>query len=199
MKPMRARFAILAVVAVMVLPRAEVAAQTGAAQAGSLQTGAAATPRPAQTLVADALRMARSEHKVVLVHFGASWCGWCKQFDALLSAPVVGRLMSDNYVIVSLTALETPPHKAAENPGAADLMKAMNGTDGLPFFFFLDSTGKKVADSNVEPDGTNIGHPSTPAEIDAFDALLRRTAPRMTAQQRQQIRAYLTKAAASSG
>jgi thiol:disulfide interchange protein len=162
----------------------------------SAQAPATPAPQPAQTLVDAAVKTAKAEHKAVLVEFGASWCGWCHRFDAFLHAPVVGKLMTDNYVIVSLTVDESPDKKALDNPGAAELMKAMRGGGELPYFFFLDATGKKLADANVEPDGTDIGHPDTPVEVDAFDKLLQATAPHMTAAQRAQIHEFLTKMAA---
>jgi hypothetical protein len=45
------------------------------------------------------------------------------------------------------------------------------------------------------PKNGNIGYPATPEEIKAFAVLLEKTAPRMTARERDRITAYLTKAA----
>ena len=86
--------------------------------------------------------------------------------------------------------------KAQENPGAEAVMNEMGGANsGLPFFFFLDKAGKKIANSNVMPDGGNIGHPATAEEIKAFAGLLERTAPRMSGAQRGLIVDHLTKLA----
>jgi hypothetical protein len=131
----------------------------------------------------------------VLVEFGASWCGWCHRFEAFLADPGAGKPMHDQFVVVHLVALESGENKALENPGAEDLMRRMGGGGGIPFFFFLDGSGRKIADSNIMPGGGNVGHPNTVAEVEAFDALLRRIAPRFTDVQRATIHAYLTKAA----
>ena len=64
---------------------------------------------------------------------------------------------------------------------------------GLPFYFFLDKEGQKLADSMAMPGGKNIGHPANAEEIKAFEGLLERTAPRMTSGQRAKIADYLTK------
>jgi thiol-disulfide isomerase/thioredoxin len=156
-------------------------------------------PPPAQVLVDAAVRTATAEHKAVLVKFGASWCGWCHRFDAFLADTGVGPIMAANFVPVSLVTQETRVNKALENPGSDALMKAWGGAaSGLPFFVVLDSTGTKIADSNIMPDGSNVGHPATPEEVAAFDQLLVRTAPRITPAERARIRAYLDRIAGRS-
>jgi thiol:disulfide interchange protein len=147
----------------------------------------------AQELLGAAAKTAKAQNKTIMVHFTASWCGWCKRLDAFLNAPEVGKLMADNYVLLELTVHESRQKKALENPGAEALMKEMGGADaGLPYYFFLDKEGKKIGDSLVMPGGNNIGHPANADEIKAFVGLLERTAPRMTAIQRATIAEYLT-------
>src|SRR5436190_400746 len=143
-------------------------------------------PKPsAQELLSAAAKTARAQNKTIMVHFSASWCGWCKRLDAFLNAPEVGKLMADNYVLLELVVQETREKKALENPGAAEVMKEMGAADaGLPYYFFLDKDGKKIGDSLVMPGGKNIGHPANAEEIKAFVGLLERTAPLMTAIQR---------------
>lgn len=150
------------------------------------------TPPPAQELINAALKTAKAENKTVMVDFSASWCGWCKRLDTFLHSPEVGKLMSDNYVFVTLIVQETPDKKALENPGAGEMMNEMGGS-GLPFYFFLDKEGKKLADSMAMPGHKNIGHPGNAEEIKAFDGLLEQTAPRLTKEQRAKIADYLTK------
>jgi thiol:disulfide interchange protein len=152
-------------------------------------------PKPsAQELLSAAAKTAKAENKAIMVHFSASWCGWCKRLDAFLQSPEVGKLMTDNYVLLELTVQESREKKALENPGAEALMAEMGSADaGLPFYFFLDKDGKKIGDSLVMPGGKNIGHPATPEEIKAFERLLEKSAPRMTGAERAQIVSYLTK------
>lgn len=162
----------------------------------SLIIGAAAqTPPPSAKEVLDgALQAAKSQQKNVLVHFGASWCGWCKRLDAMLDSPEVGKIFHDNYVITHLTIQESNDKVALENPGAQQMANdAGAGGGGVPVYIFFDGAGKRLATSMAMPDGKNIGHPATPEEIKAFDGLLQKTAPRITADQRKQISDYLSK------
>jgi len=158
---------------------------------------AAQTPPPAsRTLVDAAVRQAGAEHKVVLVVFGASWCGWCRRFHDMLADSGVGPILAAHYVAVNLTAQESPAKRALENPGSDSLMAALGGAKGgLPFFAALDSAGARIADSNLMPGGGNVGFPSEPDEVAAFDRFLANTAPRITAAERERVRAYLDRIA----
>lgn len=168
-----------------------------AAAALPLRLSAQHADSTAQDIVARATNQAQSEHKNVLVKFGASWCGWCHRFDRFLDSPEpAGRLMRDNFVIVSLTVLESPDKKALETPGGLEVMTAAGGKNaGLPWFYFVDEQGKKLGDSNIMPastnTGSNVGHPDTPQEVAAFVSLLGRVAPHMTDQDRQTISRFL--------
>lgn len=151
-------------------------------------------PQPAKDLIATALKTAQAEKKTVFVHFGASWCGWCHRLEKMLAAPEVAKVFSDHYVLVSLIVLEAEDKKALENPGAVAVMNEMGGENpGLPYYFFLDQNGKKLADSMAMPNGGNIGHPANVGEIKAFMEVLKKTAPRMTTDERAKIVDYLTK------
>ena len=44
------------------------------------------TPQPAKAVLAAALKTAKAEQKSVLIHFGASWCTYCRQLDAMLES-----------------------------------------------------------------------------------------------------------------
>ena len=108
----------------------------------------------------------------------------------------MGKFFADNYVLVSLTVKESGAKQALENPGGNKYLEQMGGAQsGLPFYVFLDRNGKKIADSNAMPGGQNIGYPLTPPEIKAFEKLIEKTAPRLTAAQRSRIIAYFTKPA----
>lgn len=149
----------------------------------------------ATEVVAAAVKQAAAQKKVVLVEFGASWCVWCKSFDAFVHAPETARTIGDNFVVVNITVQErAEDKKLLENPGGEALMDAWDGTDaGLPFYVFLDASGGKIADSNVMKDGSNVGFPGNDEEVRVFTGLLDATAPRLTAGGRQAITAYLKK------
>jgi thioredoxin-related protein len=148
----------------------------------------------AQTVINQALKTARAENKTVFVHFGASWCTWCKHLDAMLLSPEVGKLIADHFVLVNLTVQESDDKKTLENPGAQEIMdKNGAGKAGVPYYLFMDKDGKKIVDSLAMPKGGNIGYPATPEEIKIFEGLLPKAAPRMNATQRASIADYLTK------
>jgi thioredoxin-related protein len=151
-----------------------------------------AGPPSAETLMDMARRTASVDDRVVLVKFRASWCEWCARLDEALHSFELGRLIADNYVLLDMTVEESDDKLALETPGGEDLRAAMGGAgSGIPYYVFFDVNGEKLADSNVMPDGGNIGYPVTPEEIAAFDGLLEQTAPRMTPEDREQVSAYL--------
>ena len=149
--------------------------------------------RSAQSLVSAAVRRAQAEHKIVLIEFGASWCVWCRSFDAFVHAPEVRQIVADNYVVVNLTVQEQGDKRALENPGGAEAMDGWGGAkSGLPFYVFLDAENRKIADSNALPGGTNVGFPGNANELDTFMRLIDRTAPRLGQSDRAKILGYLT-------
>ena len=152
----------------------------------------AAAPPSAESLMSAAVKTANAQDKVVLVHFGASWCSWCKKLDEMLLGKQLGALFADHFVIVHLTVQESDDKKELENPGAEALLKGEGaGESGVPVFMFFDKTGKKIADSLALPNRANIGYPASPEEIAAFAGILQKTTPRMTAAQRTSIVEYL--------
>src|SRR4029079_4339472 len=111
-------------------------------------------PQKAQTVVDAALQSAKTQGKNVLIHFGASWCSWCKRLDAMLESDEVGKLFHDNYVITHLTIQESDDKKALENPGAQEMANTAGaGKAGIPIYIFLDSNGKTLATSLAMADG----------------------------------------------
>lgn len=152
-------------------------------------------PLTAEAILKRAYVQAKAEKKAVFVHFTASWCGWCKKLEASMKTPLWKKLIEDNYVVVELDVMESPDKKQAlENPGADKYLSAWGGAkSGIPYMVFLDADGKKLADSNVMPGGQNIGFPSEPEEVMAFDKLLKQTAPRLSESDRGRLIATLQK------
>jgi hypothetical protein len=156
--------------------------------------GIASEP-PAKVVLEKCYSQAKKEKKQVLVIFHASWCGWCKRFDAFLADPEMGKLMNKNYVITHLTVLENDPaKKPLENEGGLGVMKAYNGEGaGLPFMAITDASGKFLRNSNKtwdKPD-TNIGCPATAEEIAHFIGMLKATAPRLSPIELGKIQTWL--------
>ena len=164
------------------------------AAALTIVASAQSKPPSAKEVLDRALETAKAERKNVFIHFGASWCTWCKHLDEMLESAEVGKLFHDNYVIAHLTIQERNEKTALENPGAQELADSAGAKGGgVPVFILYDSAGNRMATSMAMPNGGNIGHPVTPEEIQAFAGLLEKTAPRMSAAQRAQVVDYLSK------
>jgi len=181
-------FAVAAGLLGTVIPLAGAAvAQTPAAPV------AQAAPAPAEALLAKARAEAKSSNRTVFVRFTASWCGWCHLMEKTLDEPAVAALFRKHYVVVTLDVLEQGAKKALENPGGDVAMKALGGENqGIPFFAAVAPDGKKILDSKLMPKDQNVGCPATPEEIAAFGAFLEKTAPRLSATDRQTILARFT-------
>ena len=156
----------------------------------ALLTAAVAAPPTADEVMADAGRKAMSEKKAVYLHFGASWCGWCKRHDAFLEQAAIKPVFEKYFVPVKLIVQETEKNKSLENAGAEAWLKKVGGPSGLPFSAFLDAKGSLLVNSKATSGG-NIGHPIDPAEIDWFIAMMKKAAPRMTAEDIKTIESAL--------
>jgi hypothetical protein len=175
----------------------EAASETSA---GAETAGTPEAPPPAGRIVADAVARAKTDDKIVLIEFGASWCVWCRHFESFVRSADAGPIIDDNYIVVNLVVQESDENKALEHPGGSELMTGWGGAKaGLPFYVFLDASGSKIADSNAMPDGGNIGFPVTDVEIERFMGLFDRTAPRVDPAERAVILAHLQRVAKAQG
>jgi thiol-disulfide isomerase/thioredoxin len=145
---------------------------------------------PAQPILDAAVKEAAASGKNVFVHFSASWCGWCHKLEKFLATPE-GKLLDPYMIDVMLIVLETGPLKPLEHPGAAEIMKKWGGTGGIPFYVFLDGTGKVLSNANNMPNGGNIGYPANPVEVKAFDDVLAKGLPKLPADIRAKVIAYI--------
>ncbi len=160
--------------------------------AGGIAT--AQTPQPASEVVSAAVARARAENKVVLIEFGASWCTWCKNFEAFVHSADAGPVLARQFVVVNLIVRERDGKQVLEHPGGNALMDQWGGAmSGLPFYVFVNAAGQKLADSNAMPDGSNIGFPAVPAEIRAFIGLMRRAVPTLTPADQAVLDSYLVR------
>ena len=75
--------------------------------------------------------------------------------------------------------------------GGKDMLSRYRSQEsGIPWFAILDAKGEKLAKSEA-PDGSNIGYPVEPKEIDTFMAMITATGRRLEPGQIAQIRKSL--------
>ena len=144
---------------------------------------ASAEPPSADQVLAQAETKATAEHKVIFVHFGASWCGWCKKLDAFLDRPDIKPVFEKYFVPVKLVVQEDEKNKALEDSGGDALLAKLGGPDGLPYSAFLDAHGGLIINSKRPSSagaGENIGFPVQPEEVDWFVQMMRKAAPQIT-------------------
>lgn len=92
--------------------------------------------------IADALVIAKRDHKRVLLQFGANWCGWChKLHDLFKKDKETARELSYEYVVVLIDVDKVD----GKQHNAAVIEKYGKPTKhGLPVLVILDEDGKPL-------------------------------------------------------
>jgi len=81
---------------------------------------------------------ASAEHKPLLVDFGASWCGACKELEEKTFPDARVRAEGARYVALHIDATND------EDPGLAKVREKYKATEGLPVVLLFGSDGKEV-------------------------------------------------------
>jgi thiol-disulfide isomerase/thioredoxin len=140
-------------------------------------------PDPAGKIMEEAYKLAASEGKSVMIVFHASWCGWCKKFEASIGDPSCRDFFDKHFVIKYLDILERADKKNLENPEAIDVYNKYGGQGGgIPYFLIFDKNRTLLADSKIRAssDGAdkpaqNIGCPASDQEVTDFIQILEKT------------------------
>jgi thiol:disulfide interchange protein len=88
--------------------------------------------------IADALVVAKKDHKCVLLQFGANWCGWCHKLHALCASDkAIAAEIKAHYVVVLVDV--NKDHNKDTNTKYGNPMQF-----GLPALVVLDADGKQL-------------------------------------------------------
>jgi len=140
-------------------------------------------PETAGKIMDDAFKLASKEGKSVMIVFHASWCGWCKKFEASVTDPSCKDFFEKHFIIKYLDILERADKKMLENPEAIEVYNKYGGQGGgIPFFLIFDKDRTLLSDSKVRAagDGTekppqNMGCPTSEEEVTAFIKILEKS------------------------
>jgi thioredoxin-related protein len=154
--------------------------------------GEVAPPATAQGILSQATAQAASEHKQVMLVFGASWCKYCHLLDAFFTDPRIQPIIGRHFVIVHF-AMHESEHPELNTPGAEKVYAQLMGdaaaeVGGMPSFLMLSGEGELLASSE------HIGYPVEPEEIDWFMVMMYKSVPGLTAEEAGAIKSYLESA-----
>lgn len=161
----------------------------GALTLASGSASAAARATADETLKAE-LAAAEKDGKTLALFVQASWCPYCKLFGLLLKDSAAAPVLNAHFRFFWLNVRERKPEwQKRQLPGAMSVFKRYSGGgETVPFFAFLDKEGTALSTSN-NPRGQNIGYPGTDEELDWYDAMFAKAAPKMTKAEIATVRA----------
>lgn len=107
--------------------------------------------RDADRDIRDAIKLARKDHKRVLLDVGGEWCIWCRRLDSLFfQNKDLEEYLNKHYIVVKINVSEENRNKKvlARYPKVA----------GYPHIFVLDKNGKLLHSQNTEELEYSIEH-----------------------------------------
>jgi thioredoxin-related protein len=142
-----------------------------------------ATPLKAEDVLAGAKAEAAKSERMVFLHFGAPWCGWCHKLNDWLVRPEIATLFGKDFVEIEIDV--------DRMPGGKEMLAAYPNSDkgGIPWFVMLDAQGKALATSHGAKG--NIGFPYSEDEIAHFVTMLQTCKRRLVDQDIETLRKSL--------
>jgi len=97
----------------------------------------------AEQKIAEAVKLAKQQHKHVFVQIGGNWCSWCARFHDFISSDYsIDSLLKANYVVYHMNYSE-------DNHNAKLMAKyGFPQRFGFPVFLVLDGNGKLLHTQN---------------------------------------------------
>jgi hypothetical protein len=141
-------------------------------------------PNAAQEVLDKAIKQASAEGKHVFLKSGFPECGWCRVFDRYHSFPQVKQILEKYYVIAVIDTSYMPDGKAVFTKFAEP---------GAPSWVIITADQKSVVDSYEN--GSNVGYPAQPNEIEWYVKALRKATPSITDPEINTLKEMLQKAA----
>ncbi len=111
-----------------------------------------------------ATKRAKEEHKLVFLHFGAPWCGWCHRLEDWMQRPETAAVLGKYFVDCKIDVDRMTGGKDVQKRYVSD------AKTGIPVFYFLSGEGTVVAGS-IGKNG-NVGYPGGDEEAPHFRAML---------------------------
>jgi hypothetical protein len=140
----------------------------------------------ARQLMAVALAQAKQDNKRVWVQETGTYCGPCHRLWRYL---VRNRgILDSHFVFLNIDSLRLEH--------GDEVTKPFHRTpyQGIPWIVVLDAHGQPLGDSEGDG-GKNFGYPSLPADVDRFFKLIADTAPGLTPEQIEELRADFSRPA----
>jgi thiol:disulfide interchange protein DsbD len=85
-----------------------------------------------------AVKIARETHRPLLIDFGASWCGACKELEEKTFPDSRVQQEASRFVALHVDATDD------DDPAVAKVREKYKATEGLPVVLFLDSEGQEA-------------------------------------------------------
>jgi thiol:disulfide interchange protein DsbD len=85
-----------------------------------------------------AIKRASDEHKPILIDFGATWCGACKELEEKTFPDPKVRAEGARFVALHVDASDD------DDPAVAKVRQKYHATEGLPVVVLLDSQGQEA-------------------------------------------------------
>ncbi|MFG2621833.1 thioredoxin family protein [Streptomyces sp. NPDC048507] len=150
----------------------------GAGGKGPTSTASAPAPAPAKVpgpgydsaadakaLIQAAVRAAKADGRMVLLDFGANWCGNCKAADKVFAQPATSALLADDYHLVKVDI----GGDSSANSALLRTYSPSGGTYTMPVLVVVSPSGATRVDTHAS------GNPALTA--DGINAFLRKWAP----------------------